>query len=37
MFFKQVNSALGKHQTKFLMNQRRQTGIEHWRLVRKIS
>jgi len=35
--FKKVNSALGKHQTKFLLNQMRQTGIKHWRVARKIS
>ena len=29
--------ALGKHRTKFLLNQKRQTGIKHWRVVRKIS
>jgi len=37
MFFKNVNSALGKHRTKFLLNQMWQTGIKHWRVVRKIS
>jgi len=30
-------SALGKHRTKFLLNQMRQTGIKLWRVVRKIS
>jgi len=37
MIFKKVNSALGKHRTKFLLNQMRQTGIKQWRIVRKIS
>jgi len=37
MFFKKVNGTLGKHRTKFLLNQMRQTGIKHWRVVRKIS
>jgi len=37
MLFKKVNSALGKHQTKFLLNQMRQTDIKHWCEVRKIS
>jgi len=37
MLFKKVKSALGKHRTKFLLHQMRQTGIKHWRLVRKIS
>ena len=37
VFFKKVNSALGKHQTKFLLNQMRQTDIKHWCVVRKIS
>jgi len=37
MFFKKVNNALGKYQTTFLLNQVRQTGIKHWRVVRKIS
>jgi len=36
-FFKKVNSALGKHQTKFLVNQMQQTGIKHRRAFRKIS
>jgi len=37
MFFKKVNRALGKHQTKFSLNQLRQTGIKHWRVIIKIS
>ena len=37
MFFKKLNGALGKYRTKFLLNQMRQTGIKHWRVVRKIS
>jgi len=36
-FYKKVNSALGKHRTKFLLKQMRQTGIKHWRVARKIS
>ena len=37
MFVKKVKSALGKYLTKFLPNQMRQTGINHWCVVRKIS
>jgi len=37
MFFKNVKSALGKHRTKFLLNQMRHIAIKHWHVVRKIS
>jgi len=37
VLFKTVNSALGKHRTKHLLNEMRLTGIKHWRVVRKIS
>jgi len=35
--FKKVNSALGKHQINFLLNQMQQTVITHSRVVGKIS
>jgi len=37
MFFKKVNSASGKHRTKFLLNQMRQTGIKQWRLEKYLE